>query len=129
MLRTEDWVNDVEPPTDRTNRVWLSLPLLPAAATDRTAVAGSLLASLVNGSPFALSGGADGSVALSADYAGGGAAHDATGLAALADVPDIAIVAAPGSAAIDDADERQAVRDTLIAHCESAEIPLRRHGR
>jgi phage tail sheath protein FI len=119
VLRTEDWANDIEPPTDRTNRIWLSLPALPAAAADRTGVAGSLLATLVNGSPFALSGGGDGAVALSADYAGGGAAHDATGLAALADVPDIAIVATPGSAAIDDADERQAVRDTLIAHCET----------
>src|SRR5262249_25960862 len=32
VLRTEDWTNHVEPPTDRTNRIWLSVPLLPAAA-------------------------------------------------------------------------------------------------
>jgi len=34
-------------------------------------------------------------------------------------VDDIAIVAAPGSAALSDPDDRQGVRDALIAHCET----------
>ena len=101
------------------------MPKPPASATDRIAYAASLLRALVDQNdpvkhlPFALTGGADGAQAGAADLGGSGSGHDATGLAALAEIEDIALVAAPGSAALASDDDRQAVRDTLIAHCEA----------
>jgi uncharacterized protein len=119
VLRTEDWVNAVEPPSDQSNRIWLDVPLLSDLATDRAAFAASLLRGLLDGSPFELGGGGDGIAGAGADFAGVGSGHTATGLTALADVEDIAIVAAPGSAALASSDDRQAVRDALIGHCET----------
>ncbi len=119
VLRTEDWSVPIEPPSDRSNRLWFDIPLLSDTATDRAEFAAGLLRGLVDGSPFALTGGGDGVAGTATVFSGGGSGHDATGLAALADRDDIAIVAAPGSAALADPDDRQAVRDALIAHCTS----------
>lgn len=125
VLRTEDPANAIEPPADTSNRIWCDVPKPPASATDRIAYAASLLRALVDQNdpvkhlPFALTGGADGAQAGAADLGGSGSGHDATGLAALAEIEDIALVAAPGSAALASDDDRQAVRDTLIAHCEA----------
>ena len=123
VLRTEDWPNAIEPPSDRSNRIWVEVPALSALAVDRAQFARELLAALVDQtpvthSPFELTAGSDGIAGAAADFGGSGSGHDATGLAALADVEDIAIVAAPGSAALAATADRQAVRDTLIAHCE-----------
>ena len=119
VLRTEDWSIPVEAPSDRSNRIWFDIPLLSDTANDRAEFAAGLLRALVDGSPFALTGGGDGIAATAAIFSGGGSGHDARGLTALADRDDIAIVAAPGSAALANADDRQAVRDALIAHCSS----------
>jgi len=119
VLRTEDWANAVEPPADQSNRIWVDYPALNDTPADRAAFACSLLRAMLNDSPFALANGADGIAAVAPNFAGGGSGHTATGLAALADVEDIAIVAAPGSAALVSPDERQAVRDALIGHCET----------
>ena len=119
VLRTEDHAKAIEPPSDQTNRIWLDAPDLSDVASDRIAFATSLLRGLLVGSPFALAGGQDGIAATPSDFMGGGTGHDATGLVALGDVEDIAIVAAPGSAALGTSDDRQGVRDALIAHCET----------
>lgn len=64
-----------------------------------------------------LAGGGDGLVCTATQYQGGGEGDSATGLAALGEIDDIAIVAAPGASALDTDDERQAVRNRLITHC------------
>jgi phage tail sheath protein FI len=119
VLRTEDFAKVIEPPSDQSNRIWVDTPDLTDVASDRTAFATSLLRGLLTDSPFALAGGQDGIVGAPADFTGGGTGHDATGLVALGDTDDIAIVAAPGSAALASPDDRQGVRDALIAHCET----------
>jgi phage tail sheath protein FI len=68
--------------------------------------------------PFLLSGGSDGQLVTGSEFEGTGAGRTATGLQALAEIDDIAIVAAPGSAALVDT-ERQAVTNALISHCEN----------
>jgi phage tail sheath protein FI len=124
VLRTQDWANAIEPPADQSNRIWCDAPTPPADAQPRAGFAVSLLRALVdqdtanNNLPFVLTGGAEGNLAGPADYTGQGSGHDVTGLVALATVEDIALVAAPGSAALDTDDDRQGVRDALIAHCE-----------
>ncbi|WP_295578945.1 phage tail sheath subtilisin-like domain-containing protein [uncultured Lamprocystis sp.] len=120
ILRHEDPANGVEPPADRGQRVWFDpvadLPSLPA---DRTSFARDLLNVLIARSPMTLAGGVDGRALEPATVAGGGSGHAATGLAALAEIEDIAIVAAPGSAALENADDRQAVNDVLITHASN----------
>lgn len=96
--------------------VVLELPGLPATAEARAGFAGSLLRALVDNGPIAVMGGKDGDPPAAADYAGAG--DTASGLAALAKVEDIAIVAAPGSAALVTREDRRAVRTALIEHCE-----------
>lgn len=118
VLRTADPANGITEPADSTQRVILSLPPLPSTPQTRADFAASLLRVLVDGSPLTLTGGSDGGTPAVAEYAGSGTGDAATGLAALAEVEDIAIVAAPGSAALGTADERQAVRDAVITHCE-----------
>lgn len=68
--------------------------------------------------PFTLSGGSDGRLATGSEYAGAGEGRHASGLKALAEIDDIAIVAAPGSAALSGS-EPQAVIKALISHCET----------
>jgi len=72
----------------------------------------------VAASPLTLANGSDGISPDSAAFSGGGSGHEATGLAALGEIEDIAIVAAPGSAALPSPID-QAVRDALVSHCEN----------
>ena len=121
ILRNEDPSAGVEPPADRSQRLYFDagaagLPTLPA---QRTSFARDLLAGLVAATPLTLGSGSDGILANSDAFTGGGSGHDATGLAALAEIEDIAIVAGPGSAALATSDDCQAVRDALISHCEN----------
>ena len=60
-----------------------------------------------------LTGGGDGALMDSDDIS---PAAGKSGLAALAEIEDIAIVAAPGAAALE-ATEQQTIRDALISHC------------
>lgn len=117
VLRHEDPAQGIEPPADRTARVFLDTGALPSDAGARAAFAAGLATALVEGSPFQLTGGLDGRLAEARDFAGAGAGHDATGLVAMEAIEDVAIVAAPGSAALADP-ERQLVRDALIGHAE-----------
>jgi uncharacterized protein len=123
VLRTEDPAKGTEPPSDGSNRIWMNFPAAPTVAQELAAFAASILRSLIDmdqGKPFTLAGGTDGITATSEDFIGKGgdgegSDRDVTGLVALGAVEDIAIVAAPGSGALDDG---QAVRDALITHCE-----------
>jgi len=123
VLRHEDPDNGVEPPADQSARVFLEISSLPTQTPQQLQFARDLLAELMasQGGVNArqtLGGGGDGQLCQPADYDGSGSGHTATGLAALAEVEDIAIVAAPDGAARDDPDQRQAIRNSLIGHCE-----------
>ncbi|HPT49658.1 MAG TPA: phage tail sheath subtilisin-like domain-containing protein [Accumulibacter sp.] len=118
VLRHEDPAAGVEPPADRSQRVYFDLGDLPSLAGERTSLARDLLIALVTHPNLTLSGGSDGRVADPATIGGGGSGDAANGLAALAEIEDIAIVAAPGSAAQGSSDDQQTIRDALIAHCE-----------
>jgi phage tail sheath protein FI len=116
VLRQENPTLGVEPPADRTQRVWLDAGTLPSDAGPRSAFAGGLAVALMTGSPFRLTGGLDGRLAESAQFLGAPGANP-TGLVAMEAIEDIAIVAAPGSAGIA-GDGPLAVRDALISHAE-----------
>ena len=119
VLRSEDPDAGIEPPADRTQRIYFDPMVdLPSSAGDRTSFARDLLLALVAASPITLANGSDGRVAEPATFVGSGTGHGATGLAALAEIEDVAIVAAPGGAALTDPADRQAVNDALIGHCE-----------
>ncbi len=95
----------------------------PTAATGND-VAANLMVTLQANSGRRLADGHDGVVATAADLAGQDADPDdptvkATGLAALGEVDDIAIVALPDSGALDDLDESHAAVDALVTHCET----------
>jgi phage tail sheath protein FI len=101
--------------------------------TDGPGIAAALLTELgfgegnapdARGSSFerALAGGSDGDRVTAGDYEGEGGEDtvEKTGLAALEDIPDISIVAAPGYSAggMDDLARMQTVTNALISHCE-----------
>jgi hypothetical protein len=117
VLRHEDHDAGIGPPPDRTGRIFLDAGTLPTTAADLAGFAGGLLTSLIAASPIQLSGGVDGALATSETFAGEGSGHDATGLVALEEIEDIAIVAAPGGAALA-SDEALLVRGAVISHCE-----------
>jgi phage tail sheath protein FI len=123
VMRTADPTNGIEAPYDRAARVWVDWDgspthddVLAFVETVATAIADADDDPWAN---YSLGGGDDGVEADPETFAGGGTDHSATGLAALAEVDDIAIVAAPGSSALSTADARQAARDALITHCEN----------
>lgn len=119
ILRHEDPAAGIEPPADRSQRIFLDpVAALPALPAERTSFARDLLVGLVAASPITLADGSDGVLVQGAGYTGGGSGASATGLAALAEIEDIAIVAAPGAATLA-APADQAVRDALISHCEN----------
>ncbi len=119
ILRHEDPDAGIEPPADRSQRIYFdAVAALPTVAAQRTTFARDLLTTLVAASPLTLGNGSDGIAPDSAAFTGGGSGHDATGLAALGEIEDIAIVAAPGSAALPPPID-QAVRDALVSHCEN----------
>ncbi len=119
VLRHEDPAAGIEPPADRTQAIYFDLGNLPSTSADRTSFARDLLLALLAQGSYPLTGGSDGLEADPNAFSGSGVGHTASGLTALAENEDIAIVAAPGSAALSSADERQAVRDALISHCEN----------
>jgi len=120
VLRQEDPANGIEPPADQSQRLYFDAAgALPGTAAQRTSFARDLLTGLVAASPLTLSGGGDGILADSDEFTGSGSGHEASGLAALGEIEDIAIVAAPGSAALATPDDCQAVRDALVSHCEN----------
>jgi phage tail sheath protein FI len=120
VLRHGDPDNRVEPPDDRAARVFLQFdgdP--PTQVQQKNALAAQLLESLGMNSQQLLAGGSDGEECTPGEYPGGGSGHIATGLAALSEVEEIAIVAAPGSSGIQDEDQQRTIRQLLIDHCES----------
>jgi phage tail sheath protein FI len=109
-------------PEDEDSVVWLDTAL--SGGADAVALLQGLVGTT---SPPAttvrLTGGDDGVLPGDADFAGDEAHPDnadlkATGLAALADVDDIAIVALPDAGGIEDEDVRLAVTQQLVAHAE-----------
>jgi uncharacterized protein len=113
------WVGKVlqaEDPTDEFSLVWLDVP----ASTKTPDLVGALLAT--SDRQF-LAGATEGDALTPAAVAGEHADPDdakraATGLAALAEVEDIAIVASPDSVRFDLPGHQTAV-DDLLAHCEA----------
>lgn len=119
ILRHQDPDAGIEPPADNSQRIFFDAMVdLPSVAAQRTNFARDLLTGLISASPITLAGGSDGIAPDASAFTGGGSGHDATGLTALGEVEDIAIVAAPGSAALTSPVD-QAVRDALISHCEN----------
>jgi uncharacterized protein len=111
-------VLQAEDPTDDTGVVWLDRPD-PASPTDSAA----LLGALIGQSSFAFLTGASGDAAPDAAALQGqpsdpdDATMAATGLAALAEIDDIAIVACPDTVTLDPTAQPEAVQN-LIDHCE-----------
>jgi phage tail sheath protein FI len=94
----------------------------PTTATGND-VAANLMVALQANSTRRLTGGHDGVIATPADLAGQAANPDdgpkrATGLAALGEIDDIAIVALPDGGAYDDVDAAAAAGNALIEHAE-----------
>jgi hypothetical protein len=111
-------VLQAEDPSDDTGVVWLDRPD-PASPTDSAA----LLGALIGQSSFAFLTGASGDAAPeAADLQGQPSDPDdatmaATGLAALAEIDDIAIVACPDTVTLDPTAQPEAVQN-LLDHCE-----------
>ncbi|CAB5089548.1 Phage tail sheath protein FI [Olavius algarvensis associated proteobacterium Delta 3] len=121
VLRHEDPDNGIEPPTDRTALVFLELDSVPVSDQQKRDFAVDFLSSALasNNRKQTFSSGSDGQVCSPAEFDGDGDGHDARGLNALAEEEDIAIVAAPGAAGLTDPNHRQAVRNSIISHCEN----------
>lgn len=111
-------------PADEDGLVWLAYPELAGAQPDPTAQAAALLAALLSPGHLGvqLVGGSDGGAltpsALAGQPAAPGTAAPATGLAALDEVDDIALVALPDSTSFEDEDSAAQAVAALIAHCE-----------
>ncbi len=110
----------LEDPEDQDAVVWLDWT---PPAGDFSAV--DLARALVGAGSIRLTGGGDGSRPLDTDYGGRAADPDdesrkATGLEALGEIDDIAIVAVPDGGDQIDVDTSALVADKLIAHCENA---------
>ncbi|MCU7872820.1 MAG: phage tail sheath subtilisin-like domain-containing protein [Candidatus Thiodiazotropha sp. (ex Lucinoma borealis)] len=121
VLRHEDPNNGVEPPVDRTARIYLQTTTVPTIEPNRYIYASELLLALLSDPNHRqlMTGGDDGIQAPPDAFAGAGVDHTTTGLVAIGDVEDVAIVAAPGAAALGSTDDRQSVRNFLITHCEN----------
>lgn len=108
-----------DPPDDYVRITLSESPALTAANT--VALLQALMAGPAGGTagvwPPATSG-TDGAEAGSTEY-GGSVTAPKSGLSALGDIDDIAIVAAPGASAHSDATTRQDLRNQLITHCET----------
>jgi phage tail sheath protein FI len=107
-------------PENENSVVWLDWDPTTSVGND---VAANLMVALQANSNKRLTGGHDGDMVIADDIAGEVADPDdatrkATGLAALGEIDDIAIVAAPDGGAMDDLDESKAVADALIVHAE-----------
>jgi phage tail sheath protein FI len=109
-------------PEDENAVVWLDWT--PTAAEDAAQLMIALRGTANPGTGSRLTGGHDGDLALPDDLAGqeadpDNAAVKATGLAALGEMTDIAIVALPDGGTYDDAETCGQAADRLIAHCET----------
>jgi len=107
-------------PENENSAVWLDWDPTTSVGND---VAANLMVTLQANSNKRLTGGHDGDLVAAADLAGEDADPDdatrkATGLAALGEIDDIAIVALPDGGGMDDPDVSQAVADALITHAE-----------
>ena len=105
-------------PEDENALVWLQW-----TPTNNVFDAVSLALALVDNATPRLSGGTDGDLATPDDFAGkesdpDDATKKATGLAALGEIDDIAIVAVPDGGKQVDADTTAQIADRLITHCE-----------
>jgi phage tail sheath protein FI len=120
VLRHQDPAAGIEPPVDRSARIHFVQADPGSTRDSRYAYAVSLLSALTDAAnqTQTLAGGSDGELATDAGFSGSGEGDDATGLNALAEVEDIAIVAAPGGSAHSDPDVRMAINNALISHCE-----------
>lgn len=109
-------------PADEDSIVWLDLAEWDPAAQDaQIALVEALRTTSTRG--VRLAGGHDGGLISSDDLAGAEAAPDdatvkATGLEALGEIDDIAIVAAPDAAAYADADQCRVASQTVVDHAE-----------
>jgi phage tail sheath protein FI len=108
-------------PEDENAVVWLDWT--PVANTDPLHLAVALRGSGASSASVRLANGNDGNTVNAADLAGNAASLDnasvkATGLEALGEVDDIAIVALPDGGTFGTADECAAAADALISHCE-----------
>ena len=116
-------VLEAEDPADEFSLVWLEQ--VPPAAGQQAPTPGALLAALLTLKEPAgtyLTGGSDGNTPDSTDFEGSRADPDdvtsrATGLEALGEVDDIAIVAMPDTVNLGAGEQKDAV-DALIGHCE-----------
>jgi Bacteriophage tail sheath protein len=117
-------VLDRNDPQDEDCMVWFEHDFL-AQQTTPIQLLVALLAGRQPARTYRLAGGADGHAITAAGLLGDEADPDdatrkATGLYALAEVDDIAIVAAPDAGAIEDDDERVVATQNLIRHAELA---------
>ena len=118
-------VLQAEQPTDPLSLVWLDVARPDQGANPTPpATSSELLAALValDQRTF-LSGGSDGDALEPKHLAGDDADPDdadiaATGLAALAEIDDVAIVAMPDAVRFTDETAKKTATDSLIAHCE-----------
>lgn len=113
LMRTENEALGIEPPFDRTAKVWFDAPdgLTNAQCF---ALLGEFVGSAAGWQVFSLSGGSDGTEPGPTAYSGPGG-----GLERLGEIEDIAIVAAPAAWNLSATLDRQAVRNALITHCEN----------
>jgi len=116
--RSVSQVLQAEDPTDEFSLAWLDIGAAPAAAD-------ALLTALLSlADETFLTGGTEGDALGPAAIAGEAADPDdakraATGLAALAEIDDIAIVASPDAVRFSDEGEHKTAVDDLIAHCQA----------
>ncbi len=110
-------------PEDENAVVWLDWDPAPPADPEPLFLPARLMAALQGNLSPRLATGDDGTMATDSDFAGRDADPDdatmpATGLAALGDIDDIAIVALPDSGDMVDVDTSFATASALVAHAE-----------
>lgn len=130
--RAIDKVLALDDPEDEDCLVWFDYGFPPDPVESNPYPLQLLLGLVGTDAParqFRLQGGKDGNLPAEADFAGKEADPDdvtkkATGLAALAEVDDIAIVAMPDAGAIDDPDLQFLVTQDLINHAETCKYRI-----
>ncbi len=120
VLQQLDIHTGIESPTDQKRKIFFEEDNPPTSEPDKIVFACNLLTDLLlpENRKQSFTGGSDGLVAVPNDYKGYSEGNSATGLRALAEIDDIAIVAAPGHSALSESDQRKIIRAHLITHCE-----------
>jgi phage tail sheath protein FI len=113
----------IDDPEDENAMVWLQWTPPAALLVPAAQLVVALRGTAAAGNPLRLAGGHDGALALPDDLAGEEADPDdalrkATGLAALGEIDDIAIVAVPDGGGYDDPETCAQAADRLISHAE-----------